>query len=96
MAAKDSNGVTRKFLGDALEVRPDATRAQLADHIDMTLSCLVAQINSTFGVNGASFRGINDDLQDSFLWGIANQIDTLKICWEQYGQLDVDAEVLHG
>ena len=44
------------------------------DKASEALAHAYALVNMTYGDAGESFRGMNDEMQDSFLWALADRI----------------------
>lgn len=63
--------------GDLYVLAPGATTDIIQDQIRARLAQLDALINMTIGEQGEAFRGMNDELQDRFMWAcgsISNEV----------------------
>lgn len=52
-----------------------------AEYLDTVLEALAhadAMVNMTYGNSGEAFRCMSDELQDEFLWALANRIDAAR------------------
>lgn len=54
----------------------------IADQIACRIQQLEAMLAMTFGESGGSFRNMNDDLQDSFMWSCSSAITEIRQLWE--------------
>ncbi len=51
------------------QLAPDVTMLKLRDALDGRFALLTSMLVMTCGENGESFRGCNDEIQDSYLFG---------------------------
>jgi len=54
----------------------------ISDQIASRIQQLEAMLAMTFGESGESFRNMNDDLQDSFLWSCSSAITEIRQLWD--------------
>jgi hypothetical protein len=65
-------------IGRVLVVPMTAKKADIYERAVDLLARLEAQLQMTCGNAGESFRALNDDLQDAYLYGCASQIEEAR------------------
>lgn len=58
------------------------SKLDIGDQIASRIQQLDAMLTMTFGESGESFRDMNADLQDSFLWSCSSAITEIRQLWE--------------
>lgn len=54
----------------------------ITDQIACRIQQLEAMLAMTFGESGESFRNMNDDLQDNFMWSCSSAIKEIRQLWD--------------
>lgn len=54
----------------------------ISDQIACRIQQLEGMLAMTFGESGESFRNMNDDLQDSFMWSCSSAIKEIRQLWD--------------
>ena len=61
-------------------------RMAIRDQINCRMAQLKAMLAMTYGEPGETFRNINDDLQDNFMWSCAMAIKEIRQLLDLLGQ----------
>ena len=71
----------------------NATPLQLQDFIDDRMRKAHALANATYGEQGESFRHLNDEIQDSFMWALAGTLDEALAASDELAKRGAQARI---